>query len=111
MRAALFLGITALSIPLAFPVGMAVLYPLQLLITPWPKGEFWHLVDDLVFDMPLKWPYLVLAPGIPIAIAFWTGVGIVCGWLTRRIRMLYVGLGVLPTVWLVGLGLIIASET
>lgn len=109
VRAALFVGLTALSIPLAFPVGTVVLYPFQLLFSPWPEGEFWHLLDDFVFDMPMKWPYLVLAPGIWIAVVLWTGVGIVYGWLTRRVRLLYVGLGTLPTVWFVGIGLVIAT--
>jgi hypothetical protein len=102
-------GLTALSIPLAFPLGMVILIPLQRLFLPWPSGEVWHWIDDFVFDLPLKWPYLVLAPGIPIAIVFWTLVAFAYGWLTRRLRLLYVGLGVLPTVWVVGVGLVYAT--
>src|ERR1700752_3077302 len=105
IRAGLFVGLTALSVPLALPLGMAVLPPLQSLISPWPQGELWHWIDDFVFDLPLKWPYLVLAPGIPIAIAFWTVIAFAYGWVTRRLRLLYVGLGVLPTVWVIGIGL------
>jgi|GEM_PF-4213122 len=106
IRAALFLGITALSIPLVFALGMAVLVPLQGLLSPWPEGELWHWIDDYVFDMPLKWPYLILAPGIPAAVVFWTVVAFAYGWLTRRVRVLYAGLGVLPTVWGVGVVLV-----
>ena len=111
IRAALFIGLTALSVPLAFPVGMAVLHPLQRLLSPWPDGVFWHLVDDLVFDLPVKWPYLVLAPGIPVAVVFWAVVAIAYGWLTRRVRVFYAGLGVLPTVWVIGIGVLLVSGT
>jgi hypothetical protein len=109
IRAALFVGLAALSIPLALPLGMAVLVPLQGLLSPWPSGAAWHWLDDFVFDLPLKWPYLVLAPGIPIAIVLWTVIACAYGWLTRRLRLLYVGLGVLPTVWVIGIGLAIVT--
>lgn len=118
IRAALFVGLTALSLPLAFPVGVFVFYPLLswLLPTPLPDTPFWAQVKNLVFDLPAYWPYIVLAPGLRVSIdgpyvisyatpvVFWTIIGIAYGWLTRRVRKLYVALGVLPTVWVVGFG-------
>lgn len=112
IRAGLFVGLTALSVPLAFPLGMAVLVPLsQLAPSPLPDTAFWHWVDDFVFDLPVKWSYVVLAPGFPNAIVFWAIIAIAYGWLTRRIRLSYAGLGVLPVVWVIGIATHIAIDS
>ena len=124
VRCALFLLLIVLSVPLSYPVGRAILSPLLLLApSPLPDTAFWHAVDDYLFDLPAKWSYLVVplegfgisgegpfltAYGIPIAITFWTMVGIAYGWLTRGIRMRYVALSVLPTVWVVGIAIHLA---
>jgi len=111
IRSALFVGLTVISVPLAIPVGELVVEPLlsSLPIYPLPDSPFWDLIEDLVFDLPWNWPYLVLAPGVALAFVYWTAIGIAYGWLTRRIRLPWVALGVFPTVWLFGMGLAIAT--
>jgi hypothetical protein len=52
LRSALFVTMLAVSIPLAYPVGswLLGLVPSSNL----PQNAFWHIVDELVFDMPVK---------------------------------------------------------
>lgn len=101
----------AVSVPLSYPVGIFVLG----LLPPFdlPEGQFWRCVDDLVLDMPVKWGFVATAPvalilkgGLPQTIlqtivfscAAWIPIAAAYSWITRRVRMLYVLLGVYPII-------------
>ena len=118
LRSALFLALLAVSIPLAYPVGSWLLGLLPSLNMP--QNTFWHTVDDLVFDMPVKWPFLTFAPidlvmsGKPdpslyqlvlLSCLGWGPIAVVYCWLTRRLRLPWVLLGVYPVIWAIGIGL------
>jgi hypothetical protein len=122
-RSLLFLAMLAISIPLAYPVGvwlLGLLPPLDV-----PRNGSWHFVDDFVFDMPVKWPLVTFAPvdlvmsGKPGPSTFqwaflsclgWAPIAVLYSWLTRRLRLVYVLLGVYPVIWAAGIALVLLVE-
>jgi hypothetical protein len=115
LRSVLFLVMLAVSIPLAYPVGLwllGLIPPLNV-----PQNAFWHLVDDLVFDMPVKWPFVAFAPvdlvmetkpgglwqWVALSCLGWAPIAVLYGWVTRRLRLSYAILGVYPAIWAVGI--------
>jgi hypothetical protein len=119
LRTAIFLVMLAVSIPLAYPVGVLFLGLLPAFEVP-PSG-FWHIVDDYVLDLPVKWPFLTIAPvdlvmdmepaptspfsWTMLSCVGWLPIAIAYSWLTRRWRLPYVLLGVYPTIWALGIGI------
>lgn len=77
--------------------------------------------------MPVKWDGVALAPAylvllgdfpslttfqtILVACIAWTPLALGYGWLTRRIPIPFALLGVYPTIWAAGIGLILLAET
>ena len=119
LRTAIFLLMLAASIPLAYPVGVWLLGLLPAFERP---GRFWHIVDDFVFDLPVKWPFVTIAPvdlvtdvqaptsiytWIILSCLGWLPIAIAYSWSTRRWRLPYVLLGVYPTTWALGIGIIL----
>jgi hypothetical protein len=119
LRSAIFLATLAASIPLAFPVGVWLLSLLPAFErTP---SAFWHVVDDFVFDMPVKWAFVTIAPvdlltdlnpaptsphtWIMLSCLGWLPIAIAYSWLTRRWRLPYVLVAVYPTIWVLGIGI------
>jgi hypothetical protein len=123
IRSAIFMAMLAISYPLAYPVGVLVLGllpPFEL-----PDGQFWLLADDLVLDMPANWGFIVMGPVAFIlrgetpqtvfqAVLFsslaWLPIAAAYSWFTRRVRLLYVLLGVYPAIWFIGIGVVLLIE-
>lgn len=124
VRTAIFLAMLAASIPLAYPVGVWILGLLPAFEVP-PSG-FWRIVDDFVFDMPVKWAFLSIAPvelvtGMELASTSlytliilsclgWLPIAIAYSWLTRRWRLSYALVAVYPTIWALGIGISLFAD-
>jgi hypothetical protein len=118
LRTAIFLLMLAASIPLAYPVGVWLLSLVPAFErTP---STFWHVVDDFVFDMPVKWAFVTIAPvdlvtsvkaptsthtWIMLSCLGWLPIAIAYSWLTRNWRLPYVMVAVYPTIWALGIGM------
>ena len=119
LRTAIFLVMLAVSIPLAYPIGVLLLGLIPSFEVP-PSG-FRHFVDDYVLDLPVKWPFLTIAPvdlvadvkpaptspftWIILSCVGWLPIAIAYSWLTRGWRLRYVLVGVYPTIWVLGVGI------
>jgi hypothetical protein len=111
-----------ISVPLALAgyFVMGLLPPFEL-----PEGQFWSYVDDLVLDMPLNWAFIVMAPvalilggetpqtvlpTVLLVLLAWAPMAVAYSWVTRRVRLRYVLLGVYPIMWFIGIGIVLLIE-